>query len=95
MPLLIKFSLAYNIIAKPTEKGLNVHKKGSEKDGLAVSAICIISIDFHRRMPLFHTDHEPHESPPIDKFEDSQLNRNQFQRFLTESYIFVVISSNS
>jgi len=46
-------------------------------------------------MPLSHYDHESHESPRIDNFLESWLNRYQFVKFLPVSYIFVVSSDQS
>jgi len=46
-------------------------------------------------IPLSHYDHESHESPRIDNFLDSWLNRYQFVKFLPVSYIFVVSSDQS
>jgi len=48
-----------------------------------------------RLIPLLHYDHESHESPRIDNFLDSWLNRYQFVKFLPVSYIFVVSSDLS
>jgi len=46
-------------------------------------------------IPLSHYDHESHESPRIDNFLDSWLNRYQFVKFLPVSNIFVVSSDQS
>ena len=49
-------------------------------------------------MPLFRAGYKSHESLRIDKFEDlveSQSVRNQFMKFVTDSYLIVVISFNS
>ena len=54
---------------------------------LATSTLeyCHISV-----IPLLHYNHESHESPRIDIFLDSWLNRYQFVKFLPVSYIFFV-----
>ena len=54
-----------------------------------------IDIDIASLMPLSHYDHESHESPRIDNFLDSWLNRYQFVKFLPVSYILVVSSDQS
>ena len=46
-------------------------------------------------MPLSHYDHESQESPRIDNFLDSWLNRYQFVKFLPVLYTFVVSSDQS
>jgi len=46
-------------------------------------------------IPLSHYDHESHESPRIDNFLDSWLNRYQFVKFLPVSYIFAVSYNQS
>jgi len=46
---------------------------------------------FHAKthvIPLLHYDHESHESPRIDNFLDSWLNRYQFVKFM---YVFLCL----
>jgi len=45
-------------------------------------------------IPLLHYDHESHESPRINNFLDSWLNRYQFMKFLAVSYIHVFVVSS-
>ena len=63
-----------------------LESKKSMHKNVQIFKVCVI--------PLFHTDHESHELPQIDKCLDLWLKRTQFVKILTELQS-VISSCNS